>query len=203
MNSISKKCSKCGKIKPVGDFRYRTDKPKYLNSWCNKCLSNNANKWNNSHLKKVKQHQKTWHNDHPEYRSKYRSMNIDKVNGNAKNWRENHQKELPQINRRYYLSHKEKCLLNRQNRRAREKSAPGTITQKQWEDIKKKYGYKCLVPGCDETKITLDHVVPLKLGGTHTIDNVQPLCKHHNSSKGARVIDYREFARLNDIGEET
>lgn len=34
---------------------------------------------------------------------------------------------------------------------------------------------------------TVDHIIPLKHGGTDTLDNVQLTCKHCNSSKGARL----------------
>jgi 5-methylcytosine-specific restriction endonuclease McrA len=39
--------------------------------------------------------------------------------------------------------------------------------------------------------LTEDHVVPLSLGGSNDIDNIQPLCKSCNSSKRGRHIDYR------------
>lgn len=39
--------------------------------------------------------------------------------------------------------------------------------------------------------MTMDHVIPLVIGGPHHPDNIQPLCQRCNSRKGARVIDYR------------
>lgn len=34
---------------------------------------------------------------------------------------------------------------------------------------------------------TVDHIVPLSLGGTDTLDNVQLTCKRCNSSKGKKI----------------
>lgn len=42
---------------------------------------------------------------------------------------------------------------------------------------------------CTETsysKLEVDHIIPWANGGRTTIDNAQLLCKHHNTSKGAR-----------------
>jgi 5-methylcytosine-specific restriction endonuclease McrA len=40
--------------------------------------------------------------------------------------------------------------------------------------------------------LTLDHILPLYLGGTNDEDNLQTLCGSCNSAvKGSRVIDYR------------
>jgi 5-methylcytosine-specific restriction endonuclease McrA len=78
-------------------------------------------------------------------------------------------------------------------RRAREKNSDGTITTKEWRELKKKYDYTCLCCKKKEPSIqlTLDHVKPLKLGGEHSIRNAQPLCFSCNSVKGAKWIDYR------------
>jgi 5-methylcytosine-specific restriction endonuclease McrA len=54
-----------------------------------------------------------------------------------------------------------------------------------------KYGKKCLCCG-SENKLSLDHVIPIQKGGKDEIENLQPLCKSCNSSKGIKVIDYRK-----------
>lgn len=63
----------------------------------------------------------------------------------------------------------------------------GNHTQKEWDDLVKKYGGKCA--HCKQKKkLTKDHIVPLTKGGRNTIDNLQPLCGPCNASKGNRVI---------------
>lgn len=76
-----------------------------------------------------------------------------------------------------------------------------------WQDLVERDGNKCAICGCvvnpHDTWIsengrkcqgrkypTVDHIKPLKSGGTDTFDNVQLLCKRCNSMKGARPIDY-------------
>lgn len=63
----------------------------------------------------------------------------------------------------------------------------------EWLLLKSQYDYRCLCCGLQEPyiKLTVDHVVPISLGGDNTIVNIQPLCKPCNSHKGVRTTDYR------------
>lgn len=80
---------------------------------------------------------------------------------------------------------------NESRRRAKKRGADGTHTVEEWLRLVEKFGGKCLYPGCDSTEVTRDHVLPLVMGGSDAIDNIQPLCLSHNSAKGGRFIDYR------------
>lgn len=58
------------------------------------------------------------------------------------------------------------------------------------ELVFKIHGKKCLC--CNsENRIALDHVIPVRLGGENTIENLQPLCSSCNSKKGVTISDYR------------
>lgn len=78
-------------------------------------------------------------------------------------------------------------------RRARKLGNGGDYTAQQWADLCTLYDYRCLCCGRQEPEIalTVDHIVPLALGGSNDIDNIQPLCKSCNSRKATRSIDYR------------
>jgi hypothetical protein len=63
-------------------------------------------------------------------------------------------------------------------------------TKSEWRELCLKYNYQCLCCG-RKRRLSADHVVPLYLGGSDDISNIQPLCKPCNSAKGTQVIDFR------------
>ena len=52
-------------------------------------------------------------------------------------------------------------------------------------------GFACVRCGASEVRLTKDHVVPISRGGSNAIENIQPLCKACNCSKGVSAEDYR------------
>lgn len=81
-------------------------------------------------------------------------------------------------------------LKNAHIRRTRIMGGYGSFTEEEWEAIKKKFNCRCLCCG-KEKKLERDHVIPISKHGTNTIDNIQPLCKSCNASKGIKSTDYR------------
>jgi len=65
-----------------------------------------------------------------------------------------------------------------------------TLTHNEWVDLCAKYGNRCLCCG-NSVKLTIDHIVPVSKGGTHTVDNIQPLCIRCNVSKFQKTTNYR------------
>ena len=104
------------------------------------------------------------------------------------------QEEKRAYKQRYKTEHRDKYLEQKRsdsrNRRAAKRAAGGTIKACEWRELCNMYGNVCLC--CGEAKsLTLDHVLPIAVGGTNTIHNAQPLCAMCNSVKGAKYIDYR------------
>ena len=65
------------------------------------------------------------------------------------------------------------------------------ISQAQREAIFKRDGKKCLKCGAMK-ELTIDHIVPIVLGGKDENYNLQTLCNKCNSWKGEKVISYRK-----------
>ena len=69
----------------------------------------------------------------------------------------------------------------------------GDHTQEEWIELCKEYDFKCCKCGGEVIGgiPTKDHILPIRLGGSSTIGNLQPLCRQCNVSKGQNYIDYR------------
>ena len=76
---------------------------------------------------------------------------------------------------------------------ARKKNAIGSFTPDEWNAICKKQRGKCANCGA-QSKLTIDHRVPLSRGGNDYAVNIQGLCKPCNSSKGNRLDGIYEIS---------
>ncbi len=85
-------------------------------------------------------------------------------------------------------------------RKKRIKECPGSHTDEEWNELKKKYCFTC--PCClrqePEIRLQRDHIKPVTKKGSNSITNIQPLCKSCNSTKRVETkrfplpIDRRE-----------
>jgi len=68
--------------------------------------------------------------------------------------------------------------------------ARGQHTEDEWLALLEACGFKCLK--CGSTKVVKDHIVPIHHdGSSDAIDNLQPLCRPCNTSKGRDHADLR------------
>ena len=90
--------------------------------------------------------------------------------------------------RDYKEYYRHKCL----ERWARLKGAEGSYSVDDWMALKNKTGNKCVCCQTPESErpLTRDHIIPLTLGGSNYIDNIQPLCQSCNSRKKNNIIIY-------------
>lgn len=169
-------------------------------------------KWKKANREKVLESQKKYREDNKELlkekNKQYINENKEKRAETTKKYREKNKEKVLEYNREYRLTHKEEIhqyYLSRKgdedykevsraavrNRRARRNYIEGKITKKEWLDLLEKYGNKCLKCGRTDVKLELDHVIPLALGGEHSINNAQPLCRSCNGGKHIKIEDYR------------
>lgn len=61
------------------------------------------------------------------------------------------------------------------------------FTSKDWLRVQRRFGGRCAYCGKD-ARLTMDHVVPIIRGGTHSVGNIVPACMSCNTHKQGRFI---------------
>lgn len=67
--------------------------------------------------------------------------------------------------------------------------AAGDFTRDQWQRLLYEHEHRCYYCGALSFNLTLDHKTPIRLGGSHTKDNIVPACAGCNSSKGRKTAE--------------
>jgi 5-methylcytosine-specific restriction endonuclease McrA len=194
MNSITKKCNKCGKVKLVVHFPKDKQKKDGLYPDCKICHNKYNKKWCDNNREKVRETVRRWKKNNPEKVREesriYWENNREKHSENSRNWYNNNRKKLPPIRAAWRKNNPDKVRAIKHRYRARKAGGGGSFTEKEWQELCANYDYRCLC--CGEKKpLEADHVMPVAKGGTSNIDNIQPLCKSCNTSKRTKIVDYR------------
>lgn len=159
-----KTCTCCKEIKPLDQFyKVKVNKDGY----CGYCIQCDKAK-----------------------KAEYYQGHRDEALGRARNWSQTNPDKSREYKRNWKRKNPSKSKQYKHRRRALE--SVEHFTADEWEALLLYYGSKCLNCGSLE-KVTADHVVPLALGGSNGIDNIQPLCMDCNCKKGIQALDYREL----------
>jgi 5-methylcytosine-specific restriction endonuclease McrA len=84
--------------------------------------------------------------------------------------------------------------VRQQEKRAMQYGLTTHFSMAEWLNLIDLYGGKCLRcgrPGDRYHNLTIGHVLPMRQGGSNTIDNIQPLCHSCNVKKSDTFRDYR------------
>lgn len=95
--------------------------------------------------------------------------------------------------KRYSKANPEKLKANWHRRRARKLGALGSYTPEQLQARFDYYGNRCIYCGDQDTKLTIEHLIPLSRGGTNWPSNLAPSCKSCNCKKHTKT--HKEYMR--------
>lgn len=141
------------------------------------------------------------------YRSEWRKRNPDKTREYTQRWVSNeenrrrkvdlsiawnkaHPEKVRAISKRWRESHRDHKRAQNHRRKHHLRNVEGSYTGAEWQALCERYGNICLCCGASGA-LTVDHVIPVALGGTNYISNIQPLCLSCNCSKQDTIADYR------------
>jgi len=175
----TKKCVKCGIVKPISEFSEHKKTKDKLQHWCKKCSSENSKKWAKNNPEKKNKNNKKWNKNNLKYYREY-----------SKKWL-----SIP------------KNRLSRNTSRVIRKSLKGNKKGYHWENLVS-YTLQDLITHLESLfkegmnwgnmgKWHIDHIKPISSFNFNSyndpefkecwaLKNLQPLWEFENKSKGAK-----------------
>jgi len=166
-----KRCTMCDNYFPsTEEYFYKTSWG--LSSWCKKCKSDYAIKWQNNNRERTNEKDRKQYS-RPERKEQIKINNKkNKENGNLAKWlaSENGKASIKKGNQKHYSNKKH------------------SVSSSEWEECKKYFNYCCAYCGLSiEEHYRLYkqdfHKEHVNNDGLNTIDNCVPSCRNCNSSK--------------------
>lgn len=175
-----KKCAACKESKPLDSFGPSKSRPDGKNVYCRSCKREKDEAYYAKNREARIAAAATWSRE-----------NREASNAAKRKWSEQHPEAHRTARQRWKENNPE--VVNRILQRYRANRVFATIgyvpTLSELIDF---YGPNCMHPNCDRVDVEIDHVQPLSLGGAHSAENLQLLCRSHNAAKGNRnSADYR------------
>lgn len=179
-------CSKCKINKLFQDFGKQKSHKDGLRSGCKDCTNKVSKNWRKTHKQKISIDHQRWYN-----------QNKNKVSQYYKQWCQNNKERIFA----YRHSSWGKAVIMRRNNKRRVICQNTDITIK-W--LIKLFENAIFCPLCDLKMVengnlfngkTLDHMVPINVGGLHMMNNVRVTCRRCNCKRPKDGSDY-----INTIG---
>lgn len=178
----AKQCTHCKIEKPMQEFREH--RGLYgRSSWCRECERQYTRDWTeenrNAHNERRRE---TWS------RAEFTPEKREAAANRARTWySENKARHLAACNQ-WSRNNKQSRNAIQQKRRFKRLGSDATLTPDGWLETLETFNRSCAYCLSSSEELTMDHIVPLSRGGSHTADNVVPACRPCNSKKGPRSI---------------
>lgn len=187
---MTKWCSKCDQTKPVEDFNKNSNRPDGYAHWCRGCANEANSKYKKANRAKVSQAQREYRAANPDKVAAYYAAHKEELNkksrdhyaANKERYRENYDRWVTENKERWTAYRNEWSRKNGSGHRDRAKRFGVKYTPINKTAIFERDEWICglcgdpvdqAVPWPDLECATLDHVIPMSLGGDHVESNVQ------------------------------
>lgn len=186
-----KLCPSCKETLPYSDFYDRTLPcgKRVLSGYCRPCTKKQAREWVEKNPERAKAR---WARN---WRCMPRAMMSEeqraKVNESALRYVRSHPEQAKSAQRAYrerlkaedpVLFRVRTAICNNRTR-ARKKGVPSDFTIHDWAELMIAFDEKCAWCGNKASRLDLDHIHPINLGGADTVGNIVPVCRACNAEK--------------------
>lgn len=178
-----KRCTKCGKEKPISLFCKDSHKKSGYQSHCKECNSMYCETWRLENQDHYRSCVKSYCENNREL---LRKKNLEYIS--------THSEQRKAAKKAWKLANPQKVSTYHRNRKAIKRNAEGSHTASDIQQLLVLQKHKCAVCRISIANgYHVDHVIPLSLGGTNDKGNLQILCPHCNLSKNAQPpVDFMQ-----------
>lgn len=170
----------------------------YASGACKQCARSRAISWNLKNVEKVRLRKSTWQAANREServrKFEWQRKNKLKVRASSASYRARNPERARNVVSAWAKANPEAVRVNVINRRAKQRENGGKLSTDIIQRLHKIQKGKCAC--CSQplgSEYHLDHIMPIKLGGSNTDENMQLLSKRCNLQKSAKhPIDFMQ-----------
>lgn len=192
-----KTCSDCGKTKPTeGNFYF--SKRDGWTTKCIACIRGRIREWgevNPERLRETNRRNLRKNRDPESHRAKERlryKADPERARALRRSWYNENLERARESTRR---SHAKLEFIEKQRPKARLRAAErrglrgGKVTEQRWALILAAFDHSCCYCNRSDLPLSLEHLTPVRRGGTNDNGNLAPACLPCNQSKGKRTAE--------------
>lgn len=188
-----KVCPACRRTLPYSDYYEKKLKggKRTLSGYCRDCTRLKSREWVEKNYERAKSR---WANDARKIpRALMSDDQRERVRLSANKYVATHRDQVNEKNRICRTKSKSadpetfraKTAIYNNRTRARRKGVPTDFTVVDWAEVLIRFDQRCAWCGTAATRLDLDHVQPLHLGGHDTVGNIVPVCRPCNAEKSS------------------
>lgn len=186
----TKKCSKCGEVKDVSCYGFKSKSSNETKPRCKGCDREYMAEWRQANRDKVKAINKRHYQKNSDSLrkkgSEYYSKNSVAAKERARKYRANNKDKAYKTTREWVKRNRARVSAYSSKRRSLEANAEGNCSPEKWINRLDYYGGRCVYCG-SEVNITMEHRIPLSRGGTNWPANIVPACRSCNCKKNTKT----------------
>lgn len=179
-----KRCSRCRVNKLFKDFNKNGQSKDGYRPECKECRRG----WREENREKISAQRKAYRLANKEkiaqQQKEWRIKNVAYDRATSAQWRKDNPERFKEQMRNWRAKNKQRKQELEHRRRARKLNNGVYIISP--KDMRKLSGPCFYCESIDG--VTMDHIIPISRGGTHSIGNLVPACKSCNSSKGDKLL---------------